>query len=89
MNLVANHLLGRFVGLEPLEERHHQQMAKASIDPRIWRNTPLGGSFDEYFDSLGKLRDTGRQMPFAVRWLETNEIIGGTRFLGDNSDPSS
>jgi RimJ/RimL family protein N-acetyltransferase len=81
MNLSATTLRGRFVQLEPVETHHRTEMAEPAADSRIWENTPLGPSFDHYFDTLLKLRADGRQIPFAVRWIHTNTIIGGSRLM--------
>lgn len=81
MNLSATTLRGRFVQLVPVEAQHRTEMAEPASDSRIWENTPLGPSFDHYFDTLLKLRADGRQIPYAVRWIQTNTIIGGSRFM--------
>ena len=52
MNLSATTLRGRFVQLEPVETHHRTEMAEPASDSRIWENTPLGASFDHYFNTL-------------------------------------
>jgi len=56
-------------------------MRIAAEDRRIWVNTPLGGSFDSYFERMLSARRSEMQVPFAVRLLSNSTIIGATRFL--------
>jgi RimJ/RimL family protein N-acetyltransferase len=74
-------LTGQFVELLPIAEVHRAELVEAASNPRIWRNTPLGPSFDDYFDTLLELRASGAQVPFAVRSLVHDRLIGGTRFM--------
>jgi hypothetical protein len=39
MEIVARELTGRFVRLEPLEERHREPLRAAADDERIWEHT--------------------------------------------------
>ncbi|MCH9673240.1 MAG: GNAT family N-acetyltransferase [Gammaproteobacteria bacterium] len=81
MNLAPATLSGRIVKLEPIGEAHRDELAEAARDPRIWENTPLGPSFEHYFDTLLALQAAGQQIPFAVRYVESGRLIGGTRFM--------
>ena len=81
MRLTTKTLSGEFVQLEPMDRSHKDGLAHAAQDPRIWRTTPLGASFDTYFEKLLTLRDAGSQIPFAVRWLENNTLMGASRLM--------
>ena len=74
-------LTGRFVELQPISEAHREPLSRAASDRRIWRNTPLGPSFDDYFDTLLALKASGAQVPFAVRSMADDRLLGGTRFM--------
>ena len=80
-NLLASELDGHLIKLIPIEEKHRHQLAEAAGDARIWRNTPLGPSFDHYFESLLDLKAGGTQVPFAVYHKSSDRLIGGTRFM--------
>jgi len=81
MEVPAETLVGEHIQLEPVEELHRQPMRQAGDDLRIWRNTPLGASFDDYFDGLLALRASGEQIPFAVRKRADEQLIGATRLM--------
>lgn len=80
MQLDAATLTGRFIQLEPIDPRHYAELEIVARDERIWEHTAFGPSFGAYFDQLITARDTGLQIPFAVRWLATGELIGSTRY---------
>lgn len=81
MDVAARTLTGKFVVLEPIDTHHRAKLAPLAAEPSIWKHTALGPSFDVYFDTLLGLRDSGAQIPFAVRLLATGDYVGGTRFL--------
>ncbi len=78
-------LEGQLVRLEPLAEKHFQELIAIGADDRIWTNLPVNGC-----DS-GKLhtelrnallhRSAGSQYPFAIIEKSTGRLIGSTRFL--------
>lgn len=77
-------LRGRFVALEPLEERHHEVLLKAAAsDPKLWRYIPV----DSETGYAGRLPATmkenaaGRMLTFVVRRLSDNAIVGSTSYL--------
>lgn len=77
-------LTGRWVRLEPLEEAHRAGLRAAAGDPRIWVNMLLDGSgpeFNRWFDESLANRTAGKQIPFAVRRLSDQELIGSTSYL--------
>lgn len=70
--------------LEPLEERHREGLRVAADDGRIWINTLVnarGPAFDRWFDDAVANRVAGRQVPFAVRRLSDQALIGSTSYL--------
>jgi RimJ/RimL family protein N-acetyltransferase len=84
MNLQPVPLEGRFVALEPLEERHREEMRAPANEEEMWRFVPVRG-FGPHFDALfdRRLRDTrsGEIIAHAVRRRADNVVIGQTCFL--------
>jgi RimJ/RimL family protein N-acetyltransferase len=83
-NLTAR-LDGSLVVLEPLEERHREELWAAARDARIWDwLADLGadrGLFDEWMDlSLAATRE-GREGVFAIRRRAEGTVVGSSRFL--------
>ena len=84
MELSARELVGRHVRLEPLDERHHEPLRAAADDERIWQHTvsvARGPGFDEWFAAAVAARDGGREIPFVVRLMAGDRVVGSTRFL--------
>src|SRR5262245_34298592 len=80
-------LTGRWVRLEPLAEAHREGLRRAADDERIWKNTLVvgrGPEFDASFDDALAQRDAGRQIPFAVRLLADDRVVGSTSYLDVN-----
>jgi len=80
----APNLTGRWVQLEPLAEHHRVPLRIAADDSRIWVNTLIdarGPSFDRWFDDALKNSAAGRQLPFAVRRLADQSLVGSTSYL--------
>jgi RimJ/RimL family protein N-acetyltransferase len=77
-------LTGRWVQLEPLEERHRDALRAAAGDERIWAHTltvARGPGLDLWFDNALAERAAGRQVPFAVRRLADGAVVGSTSYL--------
>ncbi len=76
-------LEGRFVRLEPLDERHRAGLALLVSDQgaRIFANSPLGPSFDAYFDAAMAARAPDDHLPFVVREKATGAHVGMTRLF--------
>jgi RimJ/RimL family protein N-acetyltransferase len=77
-------LKGKFVTLEPLEARHHEDLLKAAAsDPNIWLYIPVDP--DEKF--AGRLpwmaaeNAAGRLITFVVRRHADGAIVGSTSYL--------
>jgi RimJ/RimL family protein N-acetyltransferase len=84
MRLVVPPLRGRFVLLETLDEAHRGPLRAAADDPRIWQHTLTrgdGDAFDPWFDAALAERDAGQRVPFAVRLLADDRLIGSTSYL--------
>ncbi len=78
-------LRGPFVQLEPLASRHIPGLVEAASEDRTsYRFSAVPDGTEEvtgYVEENVKLSLTGRQMPFAVRRLEDERIVGSTRFM--------
>ena len=84
MPIQVSALTGRFVRLEPLEEKHREGLRMAADDQRIWQHTLTaahGPGFDPWFDDALAKRDAGVQIPFAVRLLAGDQLVGSTSYL--------
>ncbi|HJQ55798.1 MAG TPA: GNAT family protein [Vineibacter sp.] len=81
-------LTGRYVQLLPLAETHREALRPAAQDPAIWTVTTsaYGADFDPWFDRALRERDAGRELPFVVRPLRGDALVGSTRFL--NIEPA-
>ena len=74
---------GRFVRLEPLEERHREPLRPAAQHPEIFAYfTPmLGPLYDSYIDSALKRSDGQNELAFAVVLKAEQRYVGMTRYL--------
>ena len=76
-------LRGKFVALEPLEERHHAGLIEAAADENIWRYIPFDVS-KGFATRLGWFVEEmarGALVTFAVRRLADDVIVGSTSYL--------
>ncbi len=85
-------LCGRFVCLEPLSIDHAQALSEAASEDRsTYRFTPVPDALAEtehYIDLALTDYKRGRALPFAVRHLETDRIVGATSFFDLDVFPS-
>ena len=77
-------LEGHGVRLEPLGQEHHDGLAGAAADGRLWElwftSVPEPGQTAEYIArALDGLRE-GHMLPWAVRDLATGTVVGSTRY---------
>jgi N-acetyltransferase len=74
---------GRFVRLEPLEERHREPVRPAAQHPEIFTVTTsaLGPLFDPYIDNALKRSAGGHEMAFVVWHKAMDRPVGMTRYL--------
>ena len=83
--LTSPTLRGRFVQLEPLAPRHIPGLVAAAAEDRAsftYSEVPDGiEEVTRYVVENVDLAASGRQVPFAVRLLEADRIVGATRFM--------
>jgi N-acetyltransferase len=77
-------LEGHGIRLEPLTDEHHDGLAAAAADGRLWElwftSVPEPKQTRPYIDqALAGQRD-GHMLPWAVRELSSGTIIGSTRY---------
>ncbi|MEU0564068.1 GNAT family protein [Nonomuraea sp. NPDC005983] len=78
-------LSGRFVRLEPLSLAVIDELvAAASEDRTTYAFTRVPDGRDEmvsYVEAVLAEQAEGRTMPFAIRWLNTDRVVGATRLM--------
>ena len=72
------------IRLEPLSEAHHDALAAAAADGKLWElwftSVPTPGTTASYIaDALKGQRD-GHMLPWAVRDLASDAVVGTTRY---------
>ena len=74
---------GKFVRLEPLEERHREAIRPAAQHPEIFTVTTsaLGPLYAPYIDGALKRSDGRHELAFAVWHKELARYVGMTRYL--------
>ncbi|HET7511067.1 MAG TPA: GNAT family protein [Solirubrobacterales bacterium] len=82
---LAVSLAGALVALEPLEERHREELWEAAQDPRIWKwLADLGGDrelFDRWFEMSLEATAEDREGVFAIRRRSDDAVVGSSRFM--------
>jgi RimJ/RimL family protein N-acetyltransferase len=77
-------LEGHGVRLEPLEEKHRDGLAAAAADGKLWElfftSVPEPEKTKQYIEDALKGQQQGDMLPWAVRDLKSNEIVGSTRY---------
>ena len=83
MALAKIALDGKFVRLEPLEERHRDPLRPAAQHPEIFTVTTsaLGPLYEPYIDNALKRSDGIHEIAFAVLSKAANRYVGMTRYL--------
>jgi RimJ/RimL family protein N-acetyltransferase len=84
INLSPVTLEGHGVRLEPLRPEHHDGLVAAASDGRLWElwftSVPEPDQTSRYIaDAIAGERD-GHMLPWAVRELESDTVVGSTRF---------
>ena len=78
-------LEGRWVGLEPLAERHAADLVEAAQDDEIWTYMPAvlktEAQVRDWIAAAQSQQAAGAQLPFAIVERATGRAIGGTRYL--------
>jgi RimJ/RimL family protein N-acetyltransferase len=82
---LASPLTGSLVSLEPLEERHVEELRVAASDPRVsqWLPVPLHESqwFDWWREDARGAREARRDVTFATVRRADGVAVGSTRFM--------
>ena len=77
-------LEGHGIRLEPLTDAHTEALATAVTDGRLWElwftSIPEPSGMDEYVAGALKGQREGHMLPWAVRELATDTIVGTTRY---------
>jgi N-acetyltransferase len=72
------------IRLEPLSPEHHAGLAAAASDGKLWElwftSVPEPGSVLTYIRDAAKGQADGQMLPWAVRDVATNTIVGSTRY---------
>ncbi len=78
------HLTGRHVVLEPMQLSHVEQLGAAAADGELWKlrftSVPDPEAMDEYLSRAIMERDNGNFLPFVVRRLSDDKIVGTTSY---------
>jgi len=76
---------GSRVRLEPLEDRHLEDLTRVAYDDAVWRwitGLPMDeAGFRAWFDLARANAEAGTEVPFATIDLESGRAIGSTRFM--------
>jgi RimJ/RimL family protein N-acetyltransferase len=87
-------LQGEHVRLEPMEEKHVPDLCLVGLDPAIWTYTVYGVIETEaqlrawVLDILSR-QQNGADLPFAVIHLESNRVVGATRYMNIQTENRS
>jgi RimJ/RimL family protein N-acetyltransferase len=77
-------LEGRGMRLEPLKHEHHDALAAAAADGKLWQpwftSVPEPGQTRAYIEVALAGLEAGHMLPWAVRELGSGEVIGTTRY---------
>lgn len=77
-------LEGMGIRLEPLTSEHHDGLADAAGDGRLWElwftSVPAPGGMSAYIAEALTAQDLGHMLPWAVRDLASGKILGSTRY---------
>jgi RimJ/RimL family protein N-acetyltransferase len=77
-------LEGHGVRLEPLTVRHVDGLLAAAADGKLWElwytSVPAPEDTTAYIEAARAGQEAGHMLPWAVRELETDAIVGSTRY---------
>jgi RimJ/RimL family protein N-acetyltransferase len=77
-------LEGRGIRLEPLTENHYDALTAAAADGKLWElwftSVPAPGTTADYVADALKGQREGHMLPWAVRDLASDTIVGTTRY---------
>jgi RimJ/RimL family protein N-acetyltransferase len=82
--LTENDILkGRYIQLEPIEEKHREGLRIAANNEDIWLYMPqkaMNDLFDPWFNDCLDAMSTGTQIIYVVRRRNDQVIVGGTAY---------
>ena len=77
-------LEGHGIRLEPLGHDHHNGLVAAAGDGRLWElwftSVPAPAEASDYIDAALAGQNAGHMLPWAVRSLDSGEVVGSTRY---------
>jgi N-acetyltransferase len=77
-------LEGDGVRLEPLKPQHEKDLSEAAKDGRLWElfftSVPEPENAKKYVEDALKGQEAGHMLPWVVRDLKSNTIVGSTRY---------
>ena len=86
--LPPNVLAAETIYLEPLTDAHYKDLFHMAQHPSIWMHTLSSGlgeaHFELWFAEALSGQNNATQLPFVVRKLGNNELVGSTRFYAMN-----
>jgi RimJ/RimL family protein N-acetyltransferase len=84
INIAPITLAGNGVRLEPLAPSHESGLAAAASDGKLWElwytSVPSPDEVAQYIQFALDGQRNGTMLPWAVRELSTNQIVGSTRY---------
>jgi len=77
-------LRGKHASLEPLQLSHVSDLNEAAVDGELWHlsvtTVPSKQSMLNYVEHALRQRDSKLELPFVVRRLSDNKVVGTTRY---------
>lgn len=84
MNIAPVTLTGVHVRLEPLEERHLDELCAVGLEPELWRwsTEPVTtrDAMSDYVRDALELQAQGSALPFVIRAINGAQVVGSTRY---------
>jgi N-acetyltransferase len=84
IHVSSRQLEGYGVRLEPLSHAHASDLARAAADGELWKlwftGVPEPAETGRYIDKALAGQEAGEMLPWAVRNLEDDSIVGSTRY---------
>ncbi|MEZ4756671.1 MAG: GNAT family protein [Flavobacteriales bacterium] len=78
-------LTGQHVALEPLAQAHHDDLCNATRDGELWKlwytSVPSPEGMRTEIDRRNALLQQGTMLPWAVRDLATDKVVGMTTYM--------
>ena len=83
-------LTGKHVALEPLSHQHHDDLCEATRDGDLWKLwytiVPSPEGMGVEIDRRNALQAKGAMLPWAVRDLSRDKVVGMTTFMNIEAD---